>query len=186
MKVAILIAVIILFFPVYRFLRFLFKRIILLAKIKRVCKSQNYGIYGTRPLWFFSTKRTPTCDFYIDTSNTVFAIKLFGVMNRHATLVFTDSREYFVRIFLGVAHIGGLVPLESKAKKLPAYHFRYKYNTDWNIKEPKNILLIHPVCLEIRKKPDRQDEVIIGDTEKICGMTVHSLSRFIGLLSNED
>lgn len=183
MEVAILIAVIILFFPTYRCLRFLLKRTVLIFKIKQVCKSKNYIMHGTRPLWFLGRKSTPSCDLYIETPDTVFAIKLFGVANRHSTLVFTEKREYFIRIFLGLSHIGGTVPIESRRKKVPAYQFRYKYNTDWNVKEPKNILLIHPVCLEVRVKSDHKDEAIIGDTEKIYGMTVHSLSRFIGLLS---
>ncbi len=155
-----------------------------MLKIKYICSKKKYRVYPTHRLWFLGSKLSKKCDFYIETENQVFAIKLFGTPRRVSELHVTENGEYFIRSIIGLLGFGGAcaVTLDSKKRIMPIYDFRYTYVDAWNIKTPRNILLIHPAPLEIRRQPNYGSEVIVGAGETINGMEIYSLSALLGAL----
>lgn len=168
--------------------RWFWKRGVLVRKLKRVCKKQQFVLYGAHALWFLGEKGAQVCDVYIETPTQVYAVKLFGVGRRRAVLVFKENGTYFVRHYIALlSNFGQAVrfPIESKPRRLMAYDFRVGYRDEWEIKTPRNLLLVHPVCMEIRRQPERGAEVILGAGDTVGGMEMFTLSRFLGELEGE-
>lgn len=168
--------------------RWLGKRIVLAVRLKRVCKKQQFSLHGAHAFWFLGGRGARRCDVYIETPTQVYAVKLFGVGRRRAVLVFKENGTYFVRHFLALlSNFGQAVrfPIESKPRRLIAYDFRVGYRDEWEIKTPRNMLLVHPVCMEIHRQPERGAEVILGAGDTVGGMEMVTLSRFLGDLESE-
>ena len=66
----------------YPYLRCLLKRFLLAKRIKTVCEKKGLTLHKTHLLWFLGSKHTGPCDFYIESTNEVFAVKLFGMKRR--------------------------------------------------------------------------------------------------------
>ena len=66
----------------FPYIRCFFKRLSLLSKIKNVCRKKGYRIQGTHFFWFLRGRNGKGCDCTIETTEAVFAIKLFGVPRR--------------------------------------------------------------------------------------------------------
>ncbi len=168
------------------YIRCFFKRLVCMGKIKKVCRNKGYKIYPTHPIWFLGNKHSKKCDLYIETSNEVFSIKLFGMPKRLSILVLKENGEYFIRSFIALISYGGGIrfPINGKPKSMPAYDFRYKYKNEWEIKTPRNILLVNPVSMEFRRQPQHGSEVIVGAGDIVNGMELDSLPRLLGDLES--
>ncbi len=167
------------------YLRSFFKRIAMAIKLKRFCNKRKIKLYPTHLFWLFGWHRGSFCDFYIETKQEIFAVKLWGVPRRLSVLIFTDNGKYFIRYYLAfISFTTSMVhyPINGKKKNFKEYDFRKKFRTEWEIKTPRNILLINPVCREIRYQPDRGGERIIGAGEFINNCEIESLSRLISEL----
>jgi hypothetical protein len=177
------IVAIIILFP---YIRCFFKRLKCAYKIKRLCRAKEYKIYSTHLLGFLGSKHTKKCDFYIETANEVFAIKLFGMPRRRSVLIFKENGEYFIRRFIGFSSYGSAIryPIDGRPRRLPQYDFRYKYRDEWEIKTPRHILLVNPISMEIRRQPKNGAEVIVGAGDTVNGMEIESLSRLLGDLES--
>lgn len=176
-SVTVAIVAILLLFP---YVRCFVKRIAMVCKLKACCKRNGYRLIGTHPFWMLSSKSYPRCDFYIETPYEIYAVKLFGTKRRAHTLIFTDQGEYFFRKhFILFANTGGAVnlPNDTRRRPLPQYDLRRNFHMEWEIKTPRSVLLIHPVCHEIRLGAR-----LIGAGETVCGYEIYSLSRLMGRL----
>jgi len=138
----------------FPYIRCFFKRLNLLFKIKRVCKAKGYLFCGTHGLWVLGGKLGKKCDCYIETTEELFAIKLFGMPRRRRVLVFTEKKEYFTRILVGMLLLIRDT-FDSKAKPLPEYDFSVKSNAASNEKKLRKILLINPVPMEMLMQAER-------------------------------
>ena len=171
----------------FPYICFLFKRLISVGKIKRICRNQGYIIHPTHPLWFLGSKNRNKCDFYIETANEVFAIKFFGMPSRLSILIIKENRDYFIRkyIVLLSKFAGTHFPVfDRKPKPLPIYDFRYQYKNEWESKTQRTILLVNPDPMEIRQLPQHGSEVSLGAGDMIYGMEIDSLSRLLGELES--
>ncbi|MBQ8509630.1 MAG: hypothetical protein IJ493_06955 [Clostridia bacterium] len=168
-------------------IRCFFKRMSLCIRLKQVCRRREFHLIGTHPLWMLGHKRGSACDFYVETSGSVWAVKLFGMARKNDALVFNQTGRYFVRHFAAFISYGSTVriPIESKARSLPAYDFRRNYHMEWEIKTPRPVLLVHPTCREIHRQPQSGGETIIGAGDVVNGMEVFSLTRLISALEGE-
>ena len=164
----------------------LFQNVGLYGQNKKVCRNKGYKIYPTHPIWFLGSKHAKKCDLYIETANEVFSIKLFGLPRRRTILVFKENGEYFIRSFIAFAPYGSAVryPIDSKSKRLPLFNFRYKYRDEWEIKTPRNILLVNPVSMEFKRQPHHGSEITVGAGEIVNGMEIDSLPRLLGDLES--
>ena len=167
----------------YPFFRFLIKRIVLSRKIKKLCKEKGVTLYRTHLFWMLSGRNRKKCDFYIEAYDSIYCIKMFNTPKWSNMLLFTDDDKYFFREIITVR----TTPFYSdkKLRKLPLYDFRVKYKEEWGLKNFYNILLVHPVCHEIRKRTSNGIESILGTRDEINRMEIYSLARFIGRLKIE-
>ena len=168
----------------YPYLRCFVKRIILYAKIKRLCQKRSFQFYPAHPFSVFGSKDRAKCDFYIETKRELLAVKLFACKRAHADLCFTQTGEYYFCNYVAFISNIGIplrIPLETKIKRLLHYDFRYRYRDAWEIKIPKNVLLVHPVCREIK-----YEGRIMGAGDAVGNAELYSLSRLIGYLEVRD
>ncbi len=168
------------------YFRFVFKRIKCARELKAVCKKRGYRFIKGSALWLFGGKYGRKCDLYIETPNEIYSVKLFGMKKRRSVLLLWEDGRYSVRNFIAVISFGTAIqyPIDSKAKNLPAYDFRYRFKEEWEIKTPHNILLVNPVSIEFRRKKPSGAEALLGDGETVNGMRVCSLPRFLSELEN--
>ena len=173
--------VVILLIIAFPHFRFFVKRLICKRKIKKLCQKKGYRLHALHLFWFFKNRNSPRCDFYIETPNEVFAVKMFGITKRRCELVFTENGKYFIRSFMAFISYGSGIrySFDSKAKPLPDYNFRYNYKEEWEIKTPRRILLVNPVPMEFRRQPQHGSEVIVGAGEIVNGMEIDSLPRLL-------
>lgn len=169
------------FIGLFPFFRCFFKRLSCLIKIKRVCRKKKIRFYATHSLWFLGKKTSKNCDFYLETANEVFAIKFFGMPRRLSFLIFKENGEYFIRSYITFFSYGGgySIPINSKPKTMPTYDFRYNYKDEWELKNPRNILLVNPVSLEFRRQPQHGSEMILGVGDVVNGMEIDSISHLL-------
>lgn len=179
------------------YVRIFFKRILLFLKLKKACRVHSWTLRGTHPLWFLGTNQNDICDFHIYTGRNLYSVKLFALRHRRSTLVFSDGRQYHIRYFLGLIgqFASARIPIDGKKKKLPAYRFRIGVELAWETATPHQILLLHPVCIEIcdtrralketTLMANGENEVILGAGSRVYDMQIYSLSRFLGRLEQD-
>ncbi len=179
------VAVLILLYP---YARIFFKRLSLCSKIVLLCKKKKYNLIKTKAFWFFGGKKGTSCDFYIETPAEIFSVKLFGWKNKWSMLLLHDSGDYSVRKFIILFSAGQSIrnPIDLPPHSLPFYNFRTDFRGEWDLKTPRNILLIHPVGFEIHRRSQNGREKIIGAGETWRGMQVYSLARFLGELESKN
>ena len=177
---------VILMIIIWPYIRCLFKRLMCIAKIKKVCRNKNYKSYSTHPLWFFGRKHSKKSDLYIETANEVFAIKLFGMPRRRTILIIKENGEYFIRSFVAIVSYGSAMrfPIDSKPRPMPIYNFRYEYRVEWETKTPRRILLVNPVSMEFRYQSNQGSEITLGTGDTVNGMEICSLPYLLGELEN--
>ena len=141
----------------FPYIRCLFKRINLLSKIKSICQIKGYHLQGLHRFWFLGGKNGKNCDCVIETEEELFAIKLFGMPRRRRILVFTEKREYFTRILVGILLLIRET-FESKTKQLPEYAFSIPGNVASKEKKLRKILLVNPVPMEMLMQAERGKE----------------------------
>ena len=173
---------VILLFP---YLRFFLKRVRLYGSLRVLCKTKNYRIHATHPLWMFGRNGRTDCDFCIETDSAVYAVKLFRTKYRSTHLIFTENGNWFIRFFsVHFAHGSHVaMPIDSKPRCMHAYNFKTNYADAWYKKIFLPVLLINPVCREVKRQNARGDEETIGSGDTVGGMFVYSLSRFLDRLS---
>lgn len=166
------------------FIRFILKRIILVFKLKKLCNKGHLKLYRSNPFWFFGRKNGANCDFYLESEENIYSIKLFNVPKRSYMLVFTEDFKYFFRKILVIR--GKSYNNDGKQRSMKSYNFRYKFRNEWELKKLHNILLIHPVCFEIHNRKLNGPEKLLGTSDMINGMSIYSLSRLIGHLETNN
>lgn len=166
---------------IFNIFRCFLKRLSCARKIVSICKKKDFRLYPTHICWFLGGKCSQKCDIYIETANEVFAIKLFGIPRRHTVLVFKENGEFSIRSFIDIVSYGSIIqhPIDSKTRQMPAYDFRHKYKSEWEIKTPRRVLLVNPVSMEFRRQTQYGNEMIIGAGEIVNGMEIDSLPRLL-------
>ncbi|MBQ8287562.1 MAG: hypothetical protein IJX76_02180 [Clostridia bacterium] len=188
MEFYLLIVAIILLIVLLPYLRILRKRFTMRRRLCRLCLERRYSLHPVRKLWLFGRRMGKTCDFYVETPETVYAVKLFAMKRRGQYLIFTNDGTFRVRKFLNfVSSRGGYARFfrDSKPCKLPDYDFRAGFRDEWYLKDIRPVLLLNPTCIEVHlNKVDR--ESLLGNGESIAGMTLHTLSSFLGELERSE
>ena len=175
------------------YIRLFLKRLSLLSKLKNACREKGYRLQGMHPFWFLGGKSGKRCDCSIETAEEVLAIKLFGMPRRRRVLVFTEKREYFTRILVGMLLLIR-ESFDSKAKQLPEYDFTCVNKEALDDKKIRKILLVNPVPMEMLMQAERgkesklspfpmenmskenAKETILSPGDEVYGMEVANLS----------
>ena len=169
------------FIALFPYIRCFVKRLIFRSKIKKTCIKKGYKLHTTHVFWYLGSKYSKKCDLYIETDNDVFSVKLFGMPNKRAVLVLKENGEFFIRrFFLMIYYISILLwPINSKAKKLPSYDFKYAYKDEWENKVFNKILLVNPVGMQFRYVSNKGVETMVQNGEYVNDLKVISLSEFL-------
>ena len=170
---------------IFAVLRFLCKRIVLTVRVKRLCKKTNARLVKCGLLWWLGLRILSKCDFYLELDREIYSVKLFELLYRQSVLCFTWEDSFFIRSFMGFLGWGGrvLYTFNGKKKPVPRYDFRYRFEDEWELKNPHNILLVNPVCMEIRYVGRNGDERIVGTGEFIGDIEIQTLSRLAEKIS---
>lgn len=167
----------------YTNLRSFYKHIIMARKIRELCKKKGFKLVPTHFFWMMGRRNGNFCDFYIESYDSVYSVKLFSVPNRKNILIFTDDDKYILRKLIAVRF--SIYYSDCKPRELKKYNFRKKFKNEWELKHQYNILLVNPVCHEIRKRTRNGVESLVGAGDLVNRMEVYPLSRFIGRLNLE-
>ena len=165
---------------------FLFKQLICMRKLKTVCRKKGYRMHTTRLFWFLGRRQATNCDVFIETANEVLAVKLFGIPRKRSTLILKDNGEYFIRRMIPFFSYASasLYKSNSKSKPMPVYDFRYNYKDEWEIKTPRQILLVTPSTVEIRLQSQRGRELTVGAGDFVGSMELFTLSHLLRILES--
>lgn len=160
-------------------IRFVFKRISLIRKLKNACRKANATLICTHPLWFLGGRKGKRCEIHIETETELISVKLFQMLRRSSSLHLTENGEYYCEhcIIALFGRYGGSshITYKTKPKLMPEYDFSYKRpDTD---KPIRKILLVNPICavFHIHTKENARWQGIadIGDTVK--GIELYAL-----------
>ncbi len=189
------IAIIIVVLLLMPYLRIFRKRLSFYHRLKKICKQKNYHITGTHFGWLFSPWRYPRYDFLVEGNRVLYPVKFFACPRRTDKLLFlSDTAFYRTRrlVLTGrVVPTAANMEIPSPIYHMPAYDFSIQRDL-WDICEVKPILLIHPVCLEVRRDTGSQpqnnsgDGLVMGSWDRLGQMYICTSSRFLDELATYD
>ena len=78
MEVFLFILSVVLVINLYPYLRTGVKRVLMVGKLKKFCRENEYMLIPVGRFWMFAHRLGKNCDFYIETPDTVYSVKLFG------------------------------------------------------------------------------------------------------------
>lgn len=170
MPVLLVIAVIALLYP---FERFLWKRICLAAKLKRICKKKDYSLKILNFLFLFSGFKRRQSDFFIETNDTVYSVKCVGIVFKKNYLKFIDDTHYAIRplAFHLAATAGGV---EYSVKGKPKYSFYESVPDSALLKDLVKIVLVCPVPGTLQ-----YNNLNVGNGESIGEALCYTTSSFL-------
>lgn len=146
MKALQILIVIALAITVYVFLRFITKRIWLFATLRRFAK--KHGYVCKIPLSCIWPNNRNDYIVQLETSNTLYAIKLFGLLRKHCDIHFWSLKEYSAtQYFTRAEYVGGTPIGQTGARR------RSLGNKNWAVsseKEVAPVLLISPANAPVR------------------------------------
>ncbi len=184
MELLLFTAVLLLLIACFPYFRIFVKRLLMRHKLRSVCRRKEFALIPAHRLWLFGSRNGRRCDFYIDTPNAVYAVKLFGILRHTNKLVFQRDGRYVIRrhiAFISSIAMSIVYPIDSDSKAFPPYNFRYRYRNEWYLKAHRSVLLLSPTCMEVRVATSTGEKVI-GNRETFADMTLFSLSGLIGEL----
>ena len=71
--------------------------------------------------------------------------------------MFRDDGKYSIRKHLALSSYGSvyMTSFDSKFYVLPQYNFKYRFSENWYLKDFVPVLLVHPICHQIRQRVQR-------------------------------
>ena len=175
-----ILAVLILLVVMCSYLRILWKRAAAWRKLCCFCGKNELPLYKTRPFCFWSANRAGRCDCYIETDKMLYAIKFFSVKRKRDTLIFTSDGQYFLRkkwILFGTWSSLAF-ERETKKKAFVDYDFGYRMPVSGYAKAVTPILLISPICIEMKIKDGKKEETL-GAGDAVYGVSLYSTTRIL-------
>lgn len=155
----------------WAYVRCFFKRLVVLVKVKALCRKHDFHFTAHRPLWFLGSRYLKGADFSIETDKAVFSVKLFGCLWPLKSLILREHGEYIFR-----AHANFLKAIldiyDGYQHPLPRYRF-----SEAGEKPQRKLLLISPMPLEILMQPSNGQEGVSGTGDMICGMEIANLDH---------
>lgn len=132
----------------YPFIRFFIKRISLIADIRHICRLKKFRYKANRFGAVFGNFKGKNCDFYIETADKLYSVKLCGTFFRKDLCDFMDEEHYAVReLAFQIAATRHAVRYKVKTKR--AYDFKYKSEKAYSEKDLIPIILMNPVPADV-------------------------------------
>ena len=163
-------------------LRFLCKRLHCAVRLTSLCRRHGFTLQGTHPMWFLGSRRFRRCDCVIETPQTVFAIKLFGVLHSARVLILRETGEYFFRRYASILMFI-FDAFDGTFRRLPEYDFTAGEEVARG-RVRRDMLLLSPIPMEVRFQPHSGQESVTGPGDDLFGMELASMSHLVRLLEN--
>lgn len=130
----------------YPLIRFYIKRVVMLFEIKHICRLNSFKYKANHFGVILGNFKWKNFDFYIETPNKVYSVKLCGMYFKMNLCDFRDAEHYAIRtLAFQLPHTKNSI--EYKVKTKPAYNFRYRFAETYYTKELIPIILMNPVSI---------------------------------------
>lgn len=168
-----LLLVLIVVSALYPFERFICKRIAVFVKIKKLCKKKEYSLRViNRGFLFFGFNRKQS-DFYIETPDAVYSIKLVGTIFKKNYLKFVDDTHYAIRpLAFQIASTASGIGYNIKGK--PQYSFFDSIPDSALNKNLVKVVLVCPVSGTLQ-----YNDLNVGCGESIGEALCYTTSSFL-------
>ena len=171
------------------YVRVLFKRIALYFRMRALCRQRGMTFIPSHPLWFLAPNSSVGADFYIETRDSVLAVKLFAVRGFRTSLILDENGTYRIRHYLGFRSVTpDKRPYDSSPHPFPATGFHFAYRDEWSSKLFRQILLLNPTSQGVYVSNNSNERTVWGNgnIETVRGMEIYTLSRLLGELRAPD
>lgn len=158
--------------------RWLLSRLVMSCRTSSLCRKKGHKLHK-RKGWLFGSRYGKQADFAVETEERMYAVKLFGVPQRLATLIlYPDGKYGLRRVFSMLLQVK--IPLDATPVSFPAYDFS-AFSNDKE-KPLHAVLLIHPAPLSVRLKDGdgKERNSYCGDAYQ--GMEIMGLNDLTALL----
>jgi len=120
----------------------------MLSNIKHICRLKKFKYKANRLGIVFGNFRDQNCDFYIETHDKVYSVKLCGAYWKKNLCDFMNEEHYAVRA-LSLQLPATKNAIKYKVKTKPEYNFKYKFSETYYTKELIPIILMNPIAINI-------------------------------------
>lgn len=159
------------------FIRFYLKRSVMAYRLKRACEKNGYSLVKTSKSGFLGNRGGRDSDFFIETQNEIFAVKLFASIRKNTKIIITRNRRYIIRKYYAFLSTRSLSLQFSDSKYNPFGEFDFHYPQSG--KRVRKVLLVCPNPLEINYLPKHGSYKIIGNGDELFGLEFHTIDSFI-------
>lgn len=181
MEPFIVLAVLIICYPIFKYLIIVFNRIIFYFRLKNNCKKNNYNLrYNPLSMLLCITSKN-RCDFHIEADDEILSVKFFMTPGKNSILTITGDNHYsFSSVFLFLRT--GVIP--GKYKSIADIDFLFNIDNTEHNKIIKPYLLISPACKIIyyEETPNSPQKREIGEMEYVNFYTLISQRKLLEII----
>ena len=170
-----------LLFMLYPTLRVALKRIKLALRLKNACRLSGAVLRPTHFFWFFGTNSGRHCDFYVETTDTVFSVKLFAVRRRLSEMYVGLDGKYSLEYYFYLLSPGAQIRVrirKTRTRDFVNCDFLYRYPKDAQVKYNIPVRLFCPVCTELKKEVRKGKYELMLTGELLNGFYFINSTRF--------
>ena len=168
-------------FVLFRATRTLRKRQKFTRKFKKVCKKKGFRIRYEQNFFQSLIWSPDKQDFVVETKNTSYYVRYLTINQYRSTLYLEN--EHLLRLVK--APPVGLLRIFSVSSKTKKYPFDFQIPKRGLDRKTVKVLIVNPVCQEIKVKSFNGGYEITGDSGTQFGFTVHTGSGFLDALERE-
>ena len=182
-------AVLIILFFSYRYIRALFIRLSFAARLRKLCGRKKFKLYTNSFFWLTGLTPNNGCDFYVETKKTVFSVKFLFTPYKSGSITFIGSEEYF-HDMPRIESPTNPVERKHRIHKLNYIDFNYKMRQESFRKRIDPYVLISPSCRHVWFIPNlgaTETEIkLIGETSWIDYFTIISQHKLLTVIEEAE
>lgn len=181
MLIFVVIIVLALLFP---YILYVIRRMGMLHRIKKVCKEKGYLFHPTHKLLALSRMKDSGCDFHIKTPDTVYSVKMCGVISKKIYLNFISPTYYEVKS-LRFKLTATVWDVSYKQKEKQPYNFSCRIPQEYSACKIVPIILFHPMSHKVSYS-ESGERKHAGNGDSIGEGILYSGRKFAELLMNSE
>lgn len=147
MEVFLTLLALLLVFLFYPYARFAWKRISFCIRLKAVCRKRGFMLKPSHLFWLFGNFNGERCDFYVQTFDIVYAVKLCGGTKK-SIIDFVDATHY-ARCSLHFLLTNAVHSAVPRVKSKKRFDFLYRFPEEAYASRLIPVILMNPVPLKV-------------------------------------
>ncbi len=167
---------------IFRLTRTLRKRRKFTKKLKKTCKKKGIRIHYEQNFFQSLIWSPDKQDFVIETKNTSYYVRYLTI-NKYRSTLYLEN-EHLIRLVKAPPR--GLLRVFSTKAKTKRYPFDFQIPERGYHRNTEKVLIVNPVCEEMKVKSANGGYETTGDAGKQFGFTVHTGSGFLDALEREE